>query len=78
MNTVNAKIVGTNMVVGDVVEEESACPSQERPVDGGNSAAEERPLFITVMSDCRVGVMKVGQHYDPMVRQLSPTEVRYR
>ena len=66
------------MVMGDVVEEESACPSQERPVDSRKSTADERPLLVTVMNDCRVRVVKVGQHYDPMVHQLSPTEVRHR
>ena len=42
------------MVVGDVMEEESACPSQKRSVDGGKSTAEERPLLVTVMGYCRV------------------------
>lgn len=65
--SMSTKTVGTNMVMGDVMEEESSCPPQERSVDGRNSTAEERPLLVTVMNDCRVRVMKVGQHYDPMV-----------
>jgi hypothetical protein len=44
----------TNMVMGGVVEENSACPSQDRSVDGRKSTADERPLLVTVMSDCRV------------------------
>ena len=54
MNPMSAKIVGTNMVMGDIVKEESACPPQERPVDGRKSTAEERPLLVTVMNDCWV------------------------
>jgi len=34
-------MVGTNMIMGDVVEEESACPAQEGSVDGRNGTAEE-------------------------------------
>ena len=49
-----AKIVGTNVVMGDVVEEESTCPPQERPVNGRKSTAKERPLLVTVMNDCWV------------------------
>ena len=49
-----AEIVGTNMIMGDVMEEKSACPTQERPVDGRNSTADERPLLLTVINDCRV------------------------
>ena len=41
MNPMSVKIIGTNMVMGDVVEEESACPPQERPVDCRKSTAEE-------------------------------------
>ena len=48
MNSLSAKMVGTNMVMGYVVEEEPACPTQERPVDGRKSTAEERPLLVTV------------------------------
>ena len=54
MDPMSEKIACTNMVVGDVVEKESACPSQERSVDGRKSTAEERPLIVTVMGNCRV------------------------
>ena len=60
--------------MGDVVEKESACPSQQWPVDGRNGTAEKCPLLVSVISDCRVRMMKVGQHDNPMVWQLSPTE----
>lgn len=53
--------------MGDVVEEESPHPPQERPVDSRNSTSEEGPLFVAVIRDCRVGVMKICQHYDPMI-----------
>ena len=53
--TSSTKIVGTNMVKGDVVEGESVCPSQERlqVVDGRKSTAEERPLLVTVSGPSR-------------------------
>ena len=41
MSPMSVKIAGTNVVMGDVVEEESACPPQERPVDGRKNTTEE-------------------------------------
>ena len=52
--TMSAKKVGTNMVLGDVVEGKSACPFQERSVDGRDSTADERPLLLKVINNCRV------------------------
>lgn len=61
----------TNVVVGDVVEEEAASPAQERPVNGRGCAAEERPLLLAVVGDGGVRVVEVGEHHNPVVGELS-------
>lgn len=58
------------MVMGDVVEEETTRPSQQRPVDGRDSATEERPLPVTEVRNSGIGVMEVGQHDNPVVGKL--------
>ena len=38
-----------NVIVGDIMEEETALPSEERPVDSGCGAALEIPFFSAIM-----------------------------
>lgn len=45
-----------------VMEEESAYPAQERPVNRGQHSAEERPFLAAVMWDRGVGVMQERAH----------------
>jgi hypothetical protein len=58
------------MVMGDIVEEEPTRPSQQRPVDGRDSATEERPLPVAEVRNSGVGVVEVGQHDNPVVGKL--------
>lgn len=53
-----------DMEVGDVVKEEAALPSEERPVDSGGSTALEIPLLATVVGENGVGVMEISNHDD--------------
>ena len=53
-----------DMEVSDVVEEEAALPSEERPVDGGSGTTLEVPFLATVVRESGVGVMEVGDHND--------------
>jgi hypothetical protein len=52
------------MVVRDVMEKETSLPAQKRPVYRGCGAALEVPLLATVMGECRVSVVQVGNHDD--------------
>lgn len=56
-----------DVVMRDVVEEEAASPTQERPVYGADGTAEEAPLLVAVVRDGRVRVVEVREHDDPVV-----------
>jgi hypothetical protein len=56
----------SNVVMTDVQEEKSSHPSKQRPIDGGNGPAEESPLFLSIMWNCRVGVVEKREHDDPV------------
>jgi hypothetical protein len=60
----------TNMVMRDVVEEETSSPSQKGPVNGGNGSSEERPLLVAIMGNGGVRMMEIGKHNNPVVRKL--------
>jgi len=53
-----------DMEVSDIVKEEAALPSEERPVDSGSSTTLEIPLLATVVWESGIGVMKIGDHDD--------------
>jgi len=59
--------VVSNMVVADVVEEESAHPAKQRTIDSCGCAAKERPFTLPVVGDGGVGVVEVSEHDDPVV-----------
>lgn len=58
-----------DVIMRDVVEEEAAGPAEERPVDGADSATEEAPLLVAEVRNGGVGVVQVGEHDDPVVRE---------
>ena len=58
-----------DVVVGDVVEEESSSPAQKRPVDGGDGPTNEGPGIFAEMGHGGIGVVEVSQHNDPVVGQ---------
>ena len=66
----------SNVVVADVVEEESAHPSQKRPIYGSSSAAKERPFSLPVVGDSRVGVVQKSEHDNPVVHELQEMSCR--
>ena len=51
-----------NVIVSDIVEEETALPSEERPVNSGCGAALEIPFFSTIMGKLWVCMLQVGDH----------------
>ena len=53
-----------DMEVRDIMEEEAALPSEERPVDGGSGTTLEVPFLATVVGESGIGVMEVGDHND--------------
>lgn len=52
------------MVVGNIVEEETSLPAQERPVHGSSGAALEVPFLATVVGHDGISVMEVCDHDD--------------
>lgn len=67
-----------NVVMAYIVEEESAHPSEERPVDGSSSATKEGPFTLPVVGDGGVGVMQEGEHDDPVVHELEGNQLSAR
>jgi len=67
----------SNMVVRDVVKEETTGPAQKWPVNSGGSATEEGPLLVAVVSDGWVGVVEIGKHDDPVVGEQVRNEVKF-
>ena len=58
-----------DVVVRHVMEEETASPTEEWSVDGGNGATDESPRVLAEVRHRRVGMVKIGEHNDPVVRQ---------
>jgi len=57
----------SNVVVGDVVEEETSYPAEKGAVDGTDCAAEEGPFIFPVVWHCGVSVVEEGEHYNPVI-----------
>ena len=53
----------SNMIVADVVEEETAHPSKQRPIDSGSRSSKESPFVAPVMRDGGVRVVEVSKHH---------------
>ena len=51
-----------DMEVRDIMKEEAALPSEERPVDGGSGTTLEVPFLAPVVGESGIGVMEVGDH----------------
>lgn len=51
-----------NVIVSDIMEEKTALPSEERPVDSGCGAALESPFFFAIMRKLWVCMLQVGDH----------------
>lgn len=51
-----------DVVVADVVEEETTCPTQQWAIHCCSSTSQEGPCIFTIMRNCGVGVMKKGKH----------------
>jgi len=66
--------VMSNVVVRNVVQEETANWTKERSINGGDSSTDERPGVFAEMRHSGIRVVKVSQHDDPMVCE----EVRNR
>ena len=64
-----------NVVVGYVVQEETAHPSQQGAVDSGDGSAEEGPCVLSEVGHGRVGVMEVSEHDDPVISKKVRNEV---
>lgn len=58
--------VMNDVEVRNIMEEEAALPSEERPVDGGSGTTLEVPFLATVVGESRIGVMEVGDHNEPV------------
>ena len=57
----------SDVVVADIVQEESPNPAQKRPVNGGDRATEESPSILAEVGHCGIGVVQIGKHHDPVV-----------
>jgi len=55
-----------DVIVCDVVEEETTLPPKERSVDSARCTTLEAPFTLAVVRKALVGVMKVGDHNEPM------------
>jgi len=58
----------SDVVMRNVVKEETSSPSKKGTIHSRDGTTEERPLLVTVMGDRGVRVMEVSQHDDPVVR----------
>lgn len=52
------------MEVSDIVEEETALPSEDIAINSGCSATLEVPFLTTVVREGWVGVVEIGDHDD--------------
>ena len=57
-----------DVIVRNVMEEETAHPPEEVTIDGGGGTTLVVPLALAVVREHRVGVVKVGDHDEPVVR----------
>jgi len=64
-----------NMVVGDVVQEETSHPAHEGAIYSRGGTAEESEGVVAEMGHGRVGVVKVSEHDDPVVGKSIRNEV---
>lgn len=55
-----------DVVVGDVVEEETSLPAEEVTVDGSGGTTLEGPFLLAVVGEHGVGVVEVGDHDEPV------------
>ena len=51
-----------NVIVGDIMEEKTVLPSEERPVDSGCGAALEIPFLSAIMKKLWACMLQVGDH----------------
>lgn len=51
------------------MQEEAAHPAHERAIDGGSGTAEESERVVAEVGHRGVGVVEVGEHDDPVVRE---------
>lgn len=58
-----------NVVVGNVVQEEAAGPTEKRAVNGRDSAANKGPRILAEVGHGGVSVMQVSEHDNPVVRE---------
>jgi len=56
-----------DVIVRDVVQEESSLPSNEWTIDSRSSTTQESPSVVAEMRHRWIGVVKVGEHDDPMI-----------
>lgn len=54
-----------------IVQEESPNPAQEGSINRRQSTTEPAPFPGTIMGDRGIGVLQVGEHHNPMVRDLN-------
>lgn len=58
-----------NMIMRNVVKEVASNPAKERSIDSCESAAKEGPLFIAIVWDGGIRVMKVCEHDNPVISE---------
>jgi hypothetical protein len=55
-----------DVVVGNIVQEETTLPAQEVPVNSACCAALVAPLLVAIMGKHGVGVMQISDHDEPV------------
>ena len=68
MRDTGNKMMG-NMVVRNIVEEESAGPAEKGTIDSGDGATNESPCVLAEVRHSRIGMVEISEHNNPVVRE---------
>lgn len=63
--------------MGDVVQKEASDPAQEVAIKRSDGAASIGPGAAAVVRQFRVGVMQVGERYDPVIHKAPRNDVEF-
>lgn len=58
-----------DVIMRHIVQEEATSPSKERTIDSSDRTTDKGPRVFAEVRHRRVGVVKVGEHDDPVVRE---------
>lgn len=60
----------SDVIVRNIVEEESSNPTEERSIDSRNGSPNIAPLFALIVWNRRVSMVEIREHDDPGIAKL--------